>query len=271
MSSPGGTGIASRNEGKGKCHLSFQVNDEERCFLEPERNDESGDSGRSRERRDDGGGRSGSRGEERTALFTSERGDPESGKKHREGSSEMPPMKRPWRRTRRFSRRGVQENMISSLKRPILFSLERVIRMNIRRMSIDDYDDVYGLWSGTTGMGLRSVDDSAEGIARFLTRNPDTSFVAEIEDRIAGVVLSGHDGRRGFIYHTAVRPEHRKKGIGKALVAAALAALKKERITKVALVVFSTNESGNAFWNDVGFEMRNDLIYRNISLDEKNT
>jgi hypothetical protein len=59
MSSPGGTGIASRNEGKGKCHLSFQVNDEERCFLEPERNDESGDSGRSRERRDDGGRRSG--------------------------------------------------------------------------------------------------------------------------------------------------------------------------------------------------------------------
>ncbi len=69
----------------------------------------------------------------------------------------------------------------------------------------------------------------------------------------------------------AARPEHRKKGIGKALVAAALAALKKERITKVALVVFSTNESGNAFWNNIGFEMRNDLIYRNIGLDEKNT
>ena len=146
-----------------------------------------------------------------------------------------------------------------------------MIRMNIRRMAINDYNEAYSLWSDTSGIGLRSVDDSEEGIARFLTRNPDTSFVAEIDDRIAGVVLCGHDGRRGFIYHTAVRPEHRKKGIGKALVAAALAALKKERVTKVALVVFSTNESGNIFWNNIGFEIRNDLIYRNISLDERNT
>ena len=143
--------------------------------------------------------------------------------------------------------------------------------MNVRHMLIEDYDEIYSLWSGTEGMGMRSLDDSIEGITRFLTRNPNTNFVAEVDNQIAGVILCGHDGRRGYIYHTAVKPDYRKRGIGKALVTATLDALKKEQINKVALVVFAANELGNKFWKDAGFEMRNDLIYRNISINEKNT
>ena len=137
-------------------------------------------------------------------------------------------------------------------------------------MLIEDYDEVYNLWSGTTGMGMHSLDDSLEGITKFLTRNPNISFVAEINDQIMGVILCGHDGRRGYIYHMAVKPDYRKRGIGKALVTATLDALKKEQINKVALVVFNTNELGNKFWENIGFEKRDDLIYRNISINEKN-
>ena len=142
--------------------------------------------------------------------------------------------------------------------------------MNVRHMLIEDYDEIYSLWSGTEGMGMRSLDDSIEGITRFLTRNPNTNFVAEVDNQIAGVILCGHDGRRGYIYHTAVKPDYRKRGIGKALVTAALDALKKEQINKVALVVFAANELGNKFWKDAGFEMRNDLIYRSISINDNN-
>jgi ribosomal protein S18 acetylase RimI-like enzyme len=137
-------------------------------------------------------------------------------------------------------------------------------------MKIEDYETVYQLWSETAGMGMRSLDDSFEGIARFLTRNPNTCFVAQEENELVGVILCGNDGRRGYIYHTAVKSDCRKNGIGRALVAAALDALKKEDINKAALVVFNSNELGNKFWESIGFTVRDDLIYRNRSINEAN-
>ena len=136
----------------------------------------------------------------------------------------------------------------------------------IRPMTIADYDGVYDLWISTPGMGLNTTDDSREGIARYLRRNPTTSFVAEEAGRIVGVIIAGHDGRRGFIYHTAVRPECRKQGIATQLVEHAMDALEKEGIHKAALVVFERNALGNAFWERIGFEERTDLVYRNRSI-----
>ena len=138
----------------------------------------------------------------------------------------------------------------------------------IRTMTIQDYDAVHQLWMSCTGMGLNDVDDSWEGIGRFLKRNPSTCFVAVEGDQVAGCIMAGHDGRRGYIYHTAVHPSQRRKGIAAALVEAALAAMKDEGISKVALVVFSRNEQGNAFWEKQGFTQRNDLVYRNKNLIE---
>lgn len=138
----------------------------------------------------------------------------------------------------------------------------------IRTMTIHDYDRLYELWLSCAGMGLNDVDDSREGIARYLERNPKTSFVAEVDGRIVGCIMAGHDGRRGYIHHTAVHPEYRKQGIASALVEAALAVLKDEGISKVALVVFSRNETGNAFWERQGFTGRDDLTYRNRTLVE---
>jgi ribosomal protein S18 acetylase RimI-like enzyme len=140
--------------------------------------------------------------------------------------------------------------------------------MKIRNLKITDYDDVYALWRRTAGMGLNDVDDSSEGIARFLKRNPNTCFVAENEDGIVGTIISGHDGRRGYIYHTCVAVKIRKNGVGSKLVQAALDALRNEGISKTALVVFDRNVGGNAFWERLGFTARTDLIYRNKALIE---
>lgn len=142
--------------------------------------------------------------------------------------------------------------------------------MKIRLMQIDDYENVYKLWSNTAGMGMRSLDDSLEGIEKFLLRNPTTNFVAENADGIMGVILSGHDGRRGFIYHMAVNTAIRRSGIGKSLLDAAMDALRQEGINKVALVVFEKNEIGNQFWESVGFTRRDDLVYRNMSINDEN-
>ncbi len=140
--------------------------------------------------------------------------------------------------------------------------------MEIRKMQIDDYNDVYALWLSCKGMGLNNLDDSEDGIDRFLRRNPDTCFVAVEASKIVGVIIAGSDGRRGYIYHTAVSEQYRKQGIATRLVNSALDALKAIGINKVALVVFDANEDGNAFWESLGFEVRNDLVYRNKPIAE---
>lgn len=137
-------------------------------------------------------------------------------------------------------------------------------------MTISDYEKAYELWANTAGMGIRSLDDSKQGIEKFLKRNPTTNFVAVIDDKVIGVILSGHDGRRGYIYHTAVDIKYRGNGIGKSLVNKVLEALAKESINKAALVVFKDNDIGNTFWHSMGFEERVDLNYRNKSINNKN-
>ena len=140
--------------------------------------------------------------------------------------------------------------------------------MKIRVMNISDYEQVYQLWLSCAGMGLNNLDDSKEGIERFLNRNPETCFVAEIEQMIIGVIIAGNDGRRGYIYHTAVRPDYRRMGIAGKLVDQAMNELSALGINKAALVVFDRNSAGNAFWETQGFTVRDDLIYRNKALTE---
>jgi N-acetylglutamate synthase len=140
----------------------------------------------------------------------------------------------------------------------------------VRLMAIEDYESVYSLWSETKGVGLRSLDDSKEGIEKFLKRNPTTSFVSEIDCEIAGVILCGHDGRRGYIYHTAVKKSERGKGIGKELTKYAYKALESEGIKKGTLVVFKANEIGNSFWKSQGWQQREDLNYYSKPFDLNN-
>ena len=139
--------------------------------------------------------------------------------------------------------------------------------IDYRLMSIDDYQAAYDLWI-ECGNGLNDKDDSREGIDKYLKRNPNTSFVAVCEGEVVGVILCGHDGRRGIIQHACVSPKHRREGIGGKLVELALAALKEEGINKVLLVAFKKNAGGNAFWESQGFTLREDLNYRNKALAE---
>ena len=141
-------------------------------------------------------------------------------------------------------------------------------KMNIRKMTLDDYDSIYELWMSYKGMGLNNLDDSKEGIERFIKRNPDTCFVAVIDDKIVGAIMVGSDGRRGYIYHTAVNIQYRRQGIATHLVDTALQSLAQLGINKVVLVVFDKNSDGNRFWEKNGFTVRNDLVYRNKVLTE---
>ena len=140
----------------------------------------------------------------------------------------------------------------------------------VRIMTIEDYEGVYALWKKIKGFGIRSIDDSKEGVARFLKRNPTTSVVAEKDGRIVGSILCGHDGRRGCLYHVCVDEDYRRHGIGKRMVVFAMKALKEEKINKVSLIAFTENDNGNAFWNTIGWTERLDLNYYDFTLNEEN-
>ena len=129
----------------------------------------------------------------------------------------------------------------------------------VRTMTIDDYEEVSLLWHKIKGFSIRSIDDSREGVARFLKRNPDSSVVAVEDSRVVGAILCGHDGRRGCLYHVCVHEDYRKQGIGQKMVEACLAALKREHVNKVNLIAFKKNDIGNHFWQGMGWTFRDQI------------
>ena len=141
----------------------------------------------------------------------------------------------------------------------------------VRTMRTEDYEGLYALWKTIRGFGMRSLDDSREGVERFLRRNPTTSVVAvDGEGTIVGGILCGHDGRRGCLYHVCVREDWRRQGIGKAMVVHCMNALKAEQVNKVSLIAFTANDIGNAFWKCIGWTRREDLNYYDFTLNEAN-
>ena len=139
----------------------------------------------------------------------------------------------------------------------------------IRLLTDDDYDAVSALWNAAeqSRRALNPVDDIREGIARYLRRNPNTCFAAVRDGTLVGVILTGHDGRRGLIHHLCVHPDCRRAGVAARLVAAAEEALRQEGIQKIFCLVFRDNDAGNAFWERQGYSLRTNLNYRNKSLN----
>lgn len=142
--------------------------------------------------------------------------------------------------------------------------------MKVRYMTIDDYESVYKLWLSIEGFAIRSVDDSREGINKFLKRNPNLSVVAEEDGKIVGSILCGHDGRRGYLNHVCVAKEYRKHSIGTCMWKKCIEGLRREGISKATLVAFSNNENGNHFWKDSGWKTRNDLNTYDYIINEDN-
>jgi N-acetylglutamate synthase len=138
----------------------------------------------------------------------------------------------------------------------------------VRSFRIEDYDAVIALWRRTEGVGLNE-SDTRRAIAAFLRHNLRLSFVAEQDGRIIGAVLCGHDGRRGYLHHLAVSKRYRKRGIGRQLVNACLAKLRKIGISKCNIFIFANNAAGRKFWAHTGWKLRTELRVMQIHLNNQ--
>ena len=130
--------------------------------------------------------------------------------------------------------------------------------LSIREMTIADHPAVIDLLRRTTGVRLRQVDSCA-AVQRYLERNPGLSFVAQESGRVVGCIMSGHDGRRGYLEHLAVLLSFRRRGIGKDLVACCIERLAKLGIFKSHIDVLVDNDSAAAFWEHLGWVKRADI------------
>lgn len=132
--------------------------------------------------------------------------------------------------------------------------------MIYRPMTAEDYEAAYLLWENTAGMNL-SEADSREEILHYLERNPGLSLVCVTDEgALAGTVLCGHDGRRGYLYHAAIHEDCRGKGIGRELVSRCLDGLRKAGIGKCHLMVIEDNELGRSFWSGIGWQERDGIV-----------
>ena len=136
--------------------------------------------------------------------------------------------------------------------------MENMSEIVVRPMLPADYDQVVELWGSTEGIGLSEADE-CEPLCRYLRRNPELSLVATADGRLAGAVLCGHDGRRGYLHHLAVALPYRIAGTGRRLVEACLVKLGQEKIDKCHIFVYPDNEQGLAFWRQMGFARRDDI------------
>lgn len=128
----------------------------------------------------------------------------------------------------------------------------------IRPMTIADYAPVIELMQQTPGVSLRDAD-SRDATARYLARNPNLSFVAHAAGQLAGCIMAGHDGRRGYLQHLTVRAEYRRQGIASALVEQCVAELERLGIFKYHIDVFKTNTPAAAYWQSQGWKLRTDI------------
>jgi ribosomal protein S18 acetylase RimI-like enzyme len=139
------------------------------------------------------------------------------------------------------------------------------MNVQIRKMTIKDYAAAYALWQNLPGIGLSSADKE-DALCAFLAKNPGTCLIAEDAGRLVGTVLGGSDGRRGYLYHLAVHRDYQKRGLGRALTAVCLNALRAQGIEKCHIFVLADNQEGLKFWQNTGWELREDILILSKSL-----
>jgi ribosomal protein S18 acetylase RimI-like enzyme len=135
--------------------------------------------------------------------------------------------------------------------------------MNIREFRFpEDYPLTLNLWKGIE-MGVKvGRSDSFEEIEKKIQRDPDLFLLAESNEEIIGSIIGGYDGRRGLIYHLAVRQDFRNQGVGELLLGEVEKRLQAKGCVKCYLLVVAENERAIHFYENRGwFEMKEDRIF----------
>lgn len=131
--------------------------------------------------------------------------------------------------------------------------------MELRPYRDGDGDRLRTFWLAC-GIKIRPGDDDA-ALRRFAERNPGLFLLAEENGHLVGSALAGWDGRRGWLYHVAVHPDERRRGLGRELVAEIETRLRAIGCPKVNLIVWEDNTWAMRFWEALGYARATTVEY----------
>ena len=138
---------------------------------------------------------------------------------------------------------------------------EQDVKMIIRRLVIEDYDELIALWE-ETGLSYRpNGRDCLEKIAHEIAGTTAIFLVAESKERIIGAILGTHDGRKGWINRLAVVPSHQQQGVATALVAAVEKQLSELGIEIVACLIEEWSKTSALLFSKLGHHSHSDIHY----------
>jgi ribosomal protein S18 acetylase RimI-like enzyme len=122
----------------------------------------------------------------------------------------------------------------------------------IRTAATSDMDEILGLWS-IAGENVDRPVDRRAAVDRLLDRDPESLLVAVLDGRIVGTVVAGWDGWRAHLYRLAVLPEHRRRGLARALLDAATERLTALGAGRLDAMVLDDNTAGHRLWEAAGY------------------
>lgn len=126
----------------------------------------------------------------------------------------------------------------------------------------DDYKRVLSLWQGIEAGMQVGRSDTPEEIQKKIQRDPDLFLISETGGEIVGAIIGGFDGRRGMVYHLAVRKDARRQGVGAKLLAEVEKRLQAKGCVKVYLLILDDNTSAMRFYEECGWKhSKHDLIF----------
>jgi N-acetylglutamate synthase len=133
--------------------------------------------------------------------------------------------------------------------------------VTIREMRFEDYEAVMRLWT-EAGLPFRPAGrDAPERVQSEMQRGETIFLLAEVDGRLAGVVLGTHDGRKGWINRLAVASHCRRQGIARRLVREAEARLEAQGIDIVAALIETPNVGSLRFFERIGYLHDPDIEY----------
>ena len=141
-----------------------------------------------------------------------------------------------------------------------------MIKMKIEKFKIKYYNEVVELWV-KTGIGVGS-SDTIDEVSRVLNRNPDLFLIGKEQEKVVAVVIGAFDGRRGYVHHLAVDPDCQNKGFGKIIMNSLIERFRTKNIHKVHLFVEKSNKRVVEFYDNLGWDVREDLIMMSYVPDE---
>ena len=129
--------------------------------------------------------------------------------------------------------------------------------ISITEFGMDDYPVVHVLWQ--RGDLWMRPSDGPEATLLKLTRDPELFLVArDAQGRVVGTVMGGWDGRRAYVYHLAVAPERRRRGVADALMDELEERFRGLGALKAKLQILIENEASKAFLAHRGYLLETD-------------